>query len=392
MRFSQLGPTVLAVATVDRSALAASVRAAIEASGYQQQEVAAAIGISSSSLSRALSAQRDLKSLELALIAEFIAVSVESLLNPKMSGKSLSRVAARADLAANPAVDQALARLAVLGDLSQFLESIGRLSRPYTQMIPPAGLQPHTQGAELARRVRESIGLGTSHLPTELDSLMGLLERSLGIDIAVEPLPLGLDGLSAKQGTARFILLNSRVASTRLRWTLAHEIGHLEAGDCDGVTVDENVFGIKTPEETRANGFAAEFLAPSSLLIKEASGQEINEELVGYLLGQFRISLDALAFRLHNSGIVNASGRDAVRSMSSHAIAFRSGRVEDLQARLDRRFPDRLLYNLFDAFYTGEASIRPLANLLNVDAEQLLAELSVYQAGSGSTDDEVPVL
>jgi Zn-dependent peptidase ImmA (M78 family) len=373
---------------LDRAALAANVRAAIDASGRQQQDVATAIGISPSALSRALSGQRDLKSLELALIAEALEISVEALLDPTKSSARLG-MAARADVTASPAVDEALARLALLGDLAQFLESVGRSAPEYTQLVPPYGLPPHLQGAELARKVRESIGLANAHLPTELDALIELLERSLAIDIAVEPLPSGLDGLSAKQGNSRFILLNSRVASTRLRWTLAHEIGHLESGDCDGVTLDEDIWRSKSPEETRANGFAAEFLVPSSLLAKETSGRQITEDLVGYLLGQFRISLDALAYRLHNSGIVNAAGRDAVRSMSSASIAFRYGRMEDLQKRLDRHVPSRMLRELFDLFYRGQASIRPLANLLNVEAEQLLDELSSYQARGDQPSDAV---
>lgn len=55
----------------------------------------------------------------------------------------------------------------------------------------------------------------------------------------------------------------------RQRFTIAHELGHLLAGDDQGVHVDEDIYGPwskKGSGEIRANGFAAAFLMPEDAL------------------------------------------------------------------------------------------------------------------------------
>lgn len=49
------------------------------------------------------------------------------------------------------------------------------------------------------------------------------------------------------------------------RFTVAHELGYLLAGDGQGIHVDENIFGAACKQglnEKRANAFAAAFLMP----------------------------------------------------------------------------------------------------------------------------------
>ena len=114
------------------------------------------------------------------------------------------------------------------------------------------------------------------------------------------------------------------------------------AGD-QGDIVHENINYSRTPAETRANVFAAAFLMPAGEL-RAATGERSTptDELIADLLARYRISLDALAFRLHNLGTIDAAGRDTVRRMSSTRIALRQGRASDLQARHDQRWPDGL--------------------------------------------------
>ena len=51
----------------------------------------------------------------------------------------------------------------------------------------------------------------------------------------------------------------------------------------------------------------------------------------------------ALAFRLHDLGIINAAERDTVRRISFVRVALRQGRASDLQARHDWHWPGGLL-------------------------------------------------
>jgi Zn-dependent peptidase ImmA (M78 family) len=159
------------------------------------------------------------------------------------------------------------------------------------------------------------------------------------------------------------------------------------AGD-EGDIVDENINYSRTPAETRANAFAAAFLMPAGAL-RAATGEHSTptEELIADLLARYRVSLDALAFRLHNLGIIDAAGRDSVRRMSSTRIALRQGRASDLQTRHDQRWPDGLLRRAVEAYAKGRISIRPIAQLINVDPDALLEELAAPRlAPPGTTD------
>jgi transcriptional regulator with XRE-family HTH domain len=376
--------------SVTRETLAERVSRALAEAGMTQVDLAAAIGISASALSRALSGQRNFKSLELGLIAQALRVSTEYLLADEEPPAAL--VAARAQPDVNPSLAPALARVEQFLDLDGLLVNLGYDAAAPVDMPVNEDLLPYEQGGALALRLRSEIGINDDDLPYELSDLAELLESKLGIDIAFEPLPGGLDGLSITRRALRLALVASDVSATRQRFTLAHELAHLLLGDSQDLRVDENVFGRKTDDERRANAFAAAFLMPADAIKRSMPRGYISEEVIAELLGRFGVSLDALAFRLHNAGIVNAAGRERIRSMSSSRIALRSGRAADLQARNDHRVPGNLLLRAADAYVSGDISIRPLAQLLRVDPGRLLDELSPPQPEPIQEDTDLDTL
>jgi Zn-dependent peptidase ImmA (M78 family) len=379
-----------------REALAHRVSRAIAAAGLSQAEVARRIRLDPSALSRALSGQRNLKSLELALIAKELSVSTESLLS-EAEPPSVA-LAARAQPGAAPALTSALRLAGDFLDLDELLVHYGYGSSESGGVRVSGASTPHAQGEDLARGVREEMGIGDDDLPYELWELALALEQTLGIDVCFEPLSVGLDGLSVARGGLRLAIVGSAVAATRQRFTLAHELCHLVVGDSQELLVDENLFGRKTDDERRANAFAAAFLMPAHALREQVQRGYVSEDLIARLLGRYGVSLDALAFRLHNLDLINAATRERVRAMSSNRIALRSGRAADLQARNDQRAPGNLLVRTIEAYGGAAISIRPLASLLRVDPSQLLDELEPVKRApfvgdvDTSTDDVEPIL
>ncbi|MFC3743966.1 XRE family transcriptional regulator [Paractinoplanes deccanensis] len=347
------------------------IRSAMAADAMTQQALARAIGLDPTALSKALNGARNFKSLEIALIAEQLGVSVQHLLSE--SPTPAIAMAARAQPDVSPALQAALSRTSSLLELNNLLTDLGFRWRA-TRIEPGPPGAAYEEGIALAERMRTEIRIGSDDLPYQLSDLAELLEKQLGVDIGFEPLPAGLDGLSVASNGFAAALVSSGISATRQRFTLAHELGHLMAGDSQDLRVDENVFGRKSATETRANAFAAAFLMPADA-VRAAVPHGVTEELVADLLGRFGVSLDALAFRLHNVGVVDAVGRDRIRSMSSNRIALRSGRAADLQARNDRRVPGNLLARAIEAYVQGQISVRPLATLLDVEPDALLAEL-----------------
>jgi Zn-dependent peptidase ImmA (M78 family)/lambda repressor-like predicted transcriptional regulator len=391
LRFSQEDHSVYRM-PVSPETLIARIRGAMTDAGLSQQSLAQAIGLDPTALSKALSGNRNFKSLEVALIAEQLGVSVQSLLSEAAMPTVL--VAARAQPSANLAVDQALAKTHSHVELDALLSDLGLGWTASLDAGDRLTGSDFRQGEELGTRVRAAMSLPGDDLPYDLPSLASLLERRLGVDVGFEPLPEGFDGLSVSRDGFRLALVSSGISATRQRFTLAHEIGHLAAGDSQDLHVDESVFGRKAPDETRANAFAASFLMPAQAIRDAVPHGFVSEEIVAALLGRFGVSLDALAFRLHNIGVVDAVGRDRVRSMSSNRIVLRNGRASDLQARGDRRVPGNLLQRTIEAYTQAKISIRPLATLLSVPAEKLLAELSPARTypSAGEADPKEPAL
>lgn len=367
--------------------LASRIRSAMAQAGTTQQSLAQGIGMDPTALSKALGGIRNFKSLEVALIAEYLGTPVQTLLAE--SDDPPIAFAARPQPDASPALQAALERADLLLQLHRLLGDLGFGWRTASAMDPGSTGPAYRQGAELAEEVRLRLRLGADDLPYQLPELSELLEGKLGLDIGFEPLPAGLDGLSLSSAGLGLALINSGISATRQRFTLAHEVGHLIAGDSQDLRVDEDVFGRRSPDEIRANAFAAAFLMPEATIKAAAPHGGVTEEIVADLLSRFGVSLDALAFRLHNVGVVDAAGRDRIRSMSSSRIALRSGRTRDLQARGDRRAPGNLLTRAIEAYVQGQISIRPLADLLGVDSQQLLDELTPPARTTGTQDDDV---
>ncbi|NMO50325.1 ImmA/IrrE family metallo-endopeptidase [Actinoplanes sp. TBRC 11911] len=364
--------------------LRSRIRSAMSVRGVSQQALARAIGLDATALSKALNGARNFKSLEVALIAEHLELSASDLLSD--SPAPPVAVAARAQPDASPALQAALARVNFLLELHRLLTDLGFDWHATVLDDPLRSGTAHDQGVALAERVRRAMGIGDNDLPYQLSDLCDLLERSFGLDIGFEPLPDGLDGLSVASDGLAAALVSSGISATRQRFTIAHELGHLMAGDSQDLLVDEDVFGTKSRAETRANAFAAAFLMPERA-VRTAVPHGVSEEIVAALLGRFGVSLDALAFRLHNVGVVNSAGRDRIRSLSSNRIALRSGRVADLQARNDRRAPGTLLGRTIEAYVQAKVSVRPLADLLQIHPDVLLDELTPPSGRTTPQDD-----
>jgi Zn-dependent peptidase ImmA (M78 family)/lambda repressor-like predicted transcriptional regulator len=398
LRFSQLASKVIVVALTTQT-LTARISEAMKAAGVSQRALAAAIGLDPPTLSKALSGKRGFKPLELALISETLGVPVQDLLADRTAVVERQLVAARVQPDASPAAENALARVEQMLELDELLAELGFPGPPaHKPQRDPRG-QPYRQGELLAQRLRSQAGLGDADLPTEVSQLAGEVEDKFNVDVAIEPLDAGLDGLAITRGNYNLIMVSSSIAAHRQRYTIAHDLGHLVAGD-RGDIIDENINFSRTPEESRANAFAAAFLMPANPL-RTAFGDlsAPTDQLIADLLARYRVSLDALAFRLHNLNIINADGRDAVRRMSSVRIALRQGRASDLQARHDRRWPGGLLRRAVEAYVKGKISIRPIAQLVKVDPDILLEELAPPRLSptgmlpGGDADDElVPML
>lgn len=360
--------------------IGARVRRLLEDRSMTSQDLAGRLGLDPSGMSRALSGDRRFKAREIAMIAEVLNVPTSVLLEDEIKDAELS-LAARQSMHVPGTVSDAVDRARFYAELAALVESKPAPDFDWVT-IPTTGL-PWQQGQALAEEVLDRAGLADKDLPLGMHDLASLLESTLDIQVSLEPLGSGLDGLGMCSEQLKLVMVSTKTVAARQRWTLAHEIGHVLLGDTQDLFVDENIWE-RTPIETRANAFAAAFLMPAELL-SAAWGNAVapNEALVAELLERFGVSLDALAFRLHNVGKVNAAGRDRIRGMrpSPSLIRNQASRQSD-----GNWLPTTLTHDAIQAFGEGRVGARWLAELLGFDQDEFLARLTTDQAEAEALD------
>lgn len=147
--------------------------------------------------------------------------------------------------------------------------------------------------------------------PVEVD----VLARVVGADVRRRPNSPDISGLLYRQGDELIIGVNADDSPARQRFTIAHEIGHLKLHK-SGFFVDRAYRASRTDlpsdaaEERQANWFAAELLMPENMIstvARELVEQKsmTDEALIGALAERFRVSRQAMGFRLLNLGVVN---------------------------------------------------------------------------------------
>lgn len=361
----------------------ARVNEVIERSSLTKKDFASAIGIDGPKLTKSLAGKRRFTSLELALVAEQGATTVDWLL----SGDS-TRELVLAHRAAEHAIEAGdLVGRETIEMLVEQLEGLRFLGRPLP--FPPLPAKPKgggyvKQAQKLAHEYVRLLGSPVGGLTNA--EMIGRIEEKFGIDVVVTGLPQDCDGLSFSDGGVRAIVLATSSAPFRQRFTLAHELAHLAFGDSQDEVIEEQLESQKTPVESRANSFAASFLAPRSeivALLKGRSAVEAFDELVLH----FQMSPSAMSWRLLNEGLVSQEEQRKLGAQTARAMAMRAGEAAEHtnRARLAGvpRPAQRLVDAYLDAYRDGVTTLRPAANLLGQPAE----ELEEYFVDSASADD-----
>jgi Zn-dependent peptidase ImmA (M78 family) len=145
------------------------------------------------------------------------------------------------------------------------------------------------------------------------------IAKGLGAQLRYSPLDEGLAGMIYISGDTPIIGVNSLQHPNRQRFTIAHEIAHLQLHKhllSGKVHVDKDfpiqfaglnrdqTSALGTEEiEVEANQFAAELLMPTEMLLQALAAKpfDIDDEgPLNDLAKKFRVSRQALEFRIRN--------------------------------------------------------------------------------------------
>ena len=244
---------------------------------------------------------------------------------------------------------------------------------------------------DLAKWARGCLGFADNG-NTRLADLVSAIEMRLGVDVMVEARepPDAPLGASITDPEFPLILVNADQPTPQALFTLAHELGHVLNPDGCLFQIDRHLRG-STDNERFANVFAAALLMPESHIheIIDANGR--GPESLAHMLVRFGVSYESLVYRLHNLQIINARGRDSLKSASWAGLVHALGETElaskllsERGTRPERHPPSLLTQRCWRGVFAGHVSANPLAGLLDVDADDLIEGIQSIE--SGSTD------
>lgn len=161
------------------------------------------------------------------------------------------------------------------------------------------------QARTAARTLIEQCAITATPVPVER------IARRLGVKVKYAPLDGDLSGMAYIADDVSIIGVNSLHPANRQRFTLAHELGHIQLhADLlrEGVHLDHGTLrrdwlssqGTDV-REIEANAFASELLMPEPLMLAALDGRLVDLEddhAIDVLARRFRVSSSAMRFRL----------------------------------------------------------------------------------------------
>lgn len=150
-------------------------------------------------------------------------------------------------------------------------------------------------------------------IPSEIK--VNKIAKHLGVDVKAVDMDFEISGLFVIKNNKPHIRYNKNESNNRQRFTIAHELGHFVLHrESKPLFIDKNEKIMyrdgdsstgEFRKEREANAFAASLLMPQKFIQKAISNSPKNtEDIVSYLANKFKVSEQAMNFRLANLGYV----------------------------------------------------------------------------------------
>jgi Zn-dependent peptidase ImmA (M78 family)/transcriptional regulator with XRE-family HTH domain len=216
-----------------------------------------------------------------------------------------------------------------------------------------------------AQIARTSLGLSPD---TPVPHLINTIERG---GVAVLGLPLSLpsrDAFSGWASTKPFIAISSVDAGDRLRFTVAHELGHL--------VMHRAAKGSVVQLEAQADAFAAEFLMPSGIM-RSLFKVPVTLASLAPLKPIWRVSVQALVRRAKDLQIISTRQYYYL----SEQVARMGFRTKEGAHTIQPEKP-RALRQLLEMFFGSPIDVRKAAAELRLTTSFLDSLVAAHAAGA----------
>ncbi len=382
--------------------------------GLTQEKVEKRINLPQKAMTRIEAGERAPTTLELSKLAELFHMSIGDFFKDAIDEDPLIALhRAAPGLEKNPGIQEEVNRCVHLCKEGIFLEKL--LEQPPRQHVhyspfetPSTLMDAIRQGEQAAKDERRRLGMES--IP--IRNLVELL-ASQGIWCAATHLPSEMSGLFLYHSSVgRIILINSTHASSRQRFSYAHEYAHALFDANQSVLISDAKNSSELIEK-RANAFAAAFLMPeegiarvmyslnkglpgrASYSIFDVSTQEMieteerqvakNQKLspqdAAFIAHRFGVSYQAAVYRLHSLRYLSQKEREELLDEESKGRDYlRLFGLEDSQQgdktiffqRELKAYIARLVIEAYRQEKISRGRVVELSKLLNLPPQQLL--------------------
>lgn len=198
--------------------------------------------------------------------------------------------------------------------------------------------------------------------------------KALGIEVIRFAIAERFDGIYRREGERAFVYVNSGVAATRQRFTMAHELGHHRLHINGTTVVDAN---IDDPEDWQAHHFAGYFLM-DEVGVRECIAElpEDTDQRVAAIADSFWVSPPSAAIQLKRYGFINEAELRRFQehyASSSYGEFMRSrGRQPTPDTMRDQtELPDSFTGRVRRLVEAGQVNLDRAAGMLGMTAEEL---------------------
>jgi Zn-dependent peptidase ImmA (M78 family)/transcriptional regulator with XRE-family HTH domain len=263
-----------------------------EARGWSQRDLALAAGVSQPALSKAERGIAPLPLHALDAVAVALNVPVDSL-NRVALGDAAASAFVHHRRRASTMAQRVVRQVEAVAQITAF--ALGTLTDG-VELAPQHFLPDYSDGTLTPAEAADALRLAWQVPIGPIKHVIGLVESAGVVVIDRDLFTASQDALSARLGgSPRAMILVARgLAPDRLRFTVAHELGHLllHAAPREG-------------QEAQANAFASELLAPADQIKNELTGLRTGDiERLLDLKAQWGISVAALIRRAFDLDLI----------------------------------------------------------------------------------------